>query len=120
MAARRWFVVLWIVVLLSGCIAKAEDQYFDSNGVKIHFVVEGSGDPVLLIHGFTIDLERQWRAPGVIAALAKDHQVIAFDNRGHGKSDKPHEPKQYGLEMIEDAARLLDHLQIKRAYVVGY
>src|SRR5262245_18243970 len=120
MVVRRLFVMPWTVVLLTACVARAEDQFFDSSGVKIHYVVEGSGEPVLLIHGFTIDLERQWRTPGVIAALAKDHKVIAYDDRGHGKSDKPHEPKQYGLQMIEDAARLLDHLQIKRAHVVGY
>jgi pimeloyl-ACP methyl ester carboxylesterase len=120
MAAKRCFILFSPVVLLTALIAQAEDQFFDSAGVKIHYVIEGSGEPVLLIHGFTIDLERQWRAPGVIAALAKDRKVIAYDNRGHGKSDKPHDPKQYGLEMVEDAVRLLDHLQIKRANVVGY
>src|SRR5947209_9838012 len=108
MPCKRLLVVFWTVALLTVCTARAEDQFFDSNGVKIRYVVEGSGEPVLLIHGFTVDLDRQWRAPGLIAALTKDHKVIAYDNRGHGKSDKPHEAKQYGLEMIEDAVRLLD------------
>jgi pimeloyl-ACP methyl ester carboxylesterase len=98
----------------------AEEGSFDSNGVKIHYVVEGKGEPVLLIHGFTSSIQGQWAAPGIIKALAEDHQVIALDNRGHGKSDKPHDPKQYGTEMVEDAVRLLDHLKIEKAHVVGY
>src|SRR5262249_23725638 len=57
---------------------------------------------------------------GVIKALAKDYRVIAFDNRGHGKSGKPHDPKKYGAEMVEDAVRLLDHLKLKKAHVAGY
>jgi pimeloyl-ACP methyl ester carboxylesterase len=97
-----------------------DDQFFDSNGVKIRYVVEGKGEPVLLIHGFTASVEMNWKAPGVIKALSSDYQVIALDNRGHGKSDKPHDPSKYGPEMVEDAFRLLDHLKIKKAHIVGY
>jgi pimeloyl-ACP methyl ester carboxylesterase len=111
---------LFALLLLPCHRARTEDQFFDSNGVKLRYVVEGSGEPVLLIHGFSVNLDRQWRAPGVLAAIAKDHQVIAYDNRGHGKSDKPHDPEKYGLEMVEDAVRLMDHLQVKKAHVVGY
>lgn len=98
----------------------AADGFFDSNGVKIHYTVEGEGEPVLLIHGFAINASTQWVLPGVAKALAKDYRVIALDNRGHGQSGKPHDPKQYGIEMVEDAVRLLDHLQIKKAHVIGY
>ena len=90
----------------------AVDSFFDSNGVKIHYTVQGKGEPVLLIHGFTASIPLQWGLPGITAALAKNYQVIAFDNRGHGRSGKPHDPKQYGKEMVEDAVRLLDHLHI--------
>src|SRR5262249_23548091 len=86
----------------------------------IRYIVEGKGEPVLLIHGFTINLDRNWQMPGIVKELGKDYQVIALDNRGHGKSDKPHDPKKYGLEMAEDAVRLLDHLQIKKVHIVGY
>ena len=51
--------------------------------------------------------------------LAKDHRVIALDLRGHGKSDKPHDPKAY-VELGQDVVRLLDHLNIARAHIVGY
>jgi pimeloyl-ACP methyl ester carboxylesterase len=64
--------------------------------------------------------KRNWKLPGIIKGLSRDYQVIALDNRGHGKSDKPHNPKKYGLEMAEDAVRLLDHLKIKKAHIVGY
>jgi pimeloyl-ACP methyl ester carboxylesterase len=98
----------------------AEAQSFDSNGVKIHFTVEGKGEPVVLIHGFTATGPLNWAAPGVVKALAADYQVITLDARGHGKSGKPHDPKKYGQEMVEDVVRLLDHLKVKKAHVVGY
>jgi pimeloyl-ACP methyl ester carboxylesterase len=117
---RRTAIGTLTIVALWSYAARAEDAFFDSNGVKIHYVVEGKGEPVLLIHGFTANIQFQWALPGVIKALAKDYQVIALDNRGHGKSDKPHDPKKYGVEMVEDAVRLLDHLKLKDAHVVGY
>jgi pimeloyl-ACP methyl ester carboxylesterase len=119
MSHRSLWVVVWALLLLPGSGWAAEDQFFDSNGVKIHYTVQGQGEPVLLIHGFTADIQKQW-TPDLMRTLAKDFQVIALDNRGHGKSGKPHDPKQYGLEMVEDAVRLLDHLKIKKAHVVGY
>jgi pimeloyl-ACP methyl ester carboxylesterase len=100
--------------------AGVQDQFFDSNGVKIRYTVQGEGEPVLLIHGFTVNIEKQWEAPGISKALARNYRVIALDNRGHGKSGKPHDPKQYGMEMVKDAVRLLDHLKIDKAHVVGY
>jgi pimeloyl-ACP methyl ester carboxylesterase len=108
------------ILVLIPVVRGAEDQFFESNGVKIRYVVEGKGEPVLLIHGFTASVEMNWGMPGIIKELSKDHQVIALDNRGHGKSDKPHDPKKYGQEMAEDAVRLLDHLKIPKAHIVGY
>ena len=101
-------------------LAQAEERFFDSNGVKIHYAVEGKGEPVLLIHGYTANIQTQWGLPGIIKELSRDYRVIALDNRGHGKSDKPHDAKKYGKEMAEDAVRLLDHLKIKQAHIVGY
>lgn len=99
---------------------RAADATFDSDGVKISYSVEGEGEPVVLIHGFGANRQMQWGVPGVIGALAKDFQVIALDNRGHGRSDKPHDPEKYGVEMVNDVVRLLDHLKIEKAHVVGY
>jgi len=96
------------------------DQFFESNGVRIRYVEEGSGEPVVLIHGFTQNADRGWIDTGVFQELAKRYRTIALDCRGHGKSGKPHDPKQYGWEMARDAVRLLDHLGIPKAHMAGY
>ena len=56
----------------------------------------------------------------MITELAAHYQVIVLDWRGHGKSDKPHAPPGYGVQLGADGVRLLDYLQIKRAHVAGY
>jgi pimeloyl-ACP methyl ester carboxylesterase len=98
----------------------AEDQFFDSNGVRIRYVDQGSGPLVVLIHGFSGSLDSGWVETGVLPKLAADYRVIALDCRGHGQSDKPHDPKSYGLQMGQDVVRLLDHLSIARAHIVGH
>ena len=98
----------------------AEDAFFDSGGVKIHYTIEGTGEPVLLIHGFSVSAASNFGNPGIIKGLSDHYQVIAIDNRGHGQSDKPHDPKQYGPKMAEDSINLLNHLKIRKAHVVGY
>ena len=99
---------------------RVEGDYFDSGGVRIHYTVEGEGEPVVLVHGFAVNADYNWRRPGVVYHLAQDYKVIAFDHRGHGLSDKPEDPGQYGDEMVKDVVRLLDHLGIEKAHVVGY
>jgi pimeloyl-ACP methyl ester carboxylesterase len=99
---------------------RVEGKYFDSNGVQIHYTDEGSGEPVILVHGFAANADANWRSPGVTGLLAKHHRVIVLDNRGHGLSGKPHDPAKYGIEMVEDIPRLMDHLKIPKAHIVGY
>jgi pimeloyl-ACP methyl ester carboxylesterase len=117
---HRYVSVLLCLVFLSAGVGRADEDVFDSNGVKIHYFVEGKGEPVLLIHGFATNARLQWMTSGIFKALARDHRVIAMDVRGHGDSGKPSDPKKYGTEMVEDAVRLLDHLKIAKAHVVGY
>lgn len=112
------FVAAVLLLLIQP--SSLQDQFFDSNGVQIRYVEQGTGEPVLLIHGYTASVETNWINPGVFQNLARDHRVIAFDLRGHGKSGKPHEPAAYGREMVQDAIRLLDHLNIRQAHFVGY
>jgi pimeloyl-ACP methyl ester carboxylesterase len=110
------------ILFLSGASSYAEDSVFDSKGVKIRYVTEGKGDPVVLIHGWMSD-SSMWGqdSSGNTKLKGLDgFQVIALDCRGHGKSDKPHEPGQYGLEMAADVIRLLDHLKLEKAHLVGY
>lgn len=110
-------IFLLLTVWIPG--AHAEYAFFDSDGVRIRYLDVGAGPPVVLIHGFTRSIER-WEATGILQDLSRDYRVIAFDARGHGESDKPHDPKQYGANMAEDAIRLLDHLNIDRAHIIGY
>jgi pimeloyl-ACP methyl ester carboxylesterase len=96
-------------------------QSFDSGGVAISYVDSGRGVPVVLIHGFTGSYSRHWEGTGVMSALeTAGFRVIAMDCRGHGQSGKPLDQAQYGLEMVRDVIRLLDHLKIDRAHFVGY
>ena len=96
------------------------DQFFTSNAVRIRYVEQGSGPPIVLLHGYTGTLDRHFLANGVFAQLAASHRAIAIDLRGHGRSDKPHAPAAYGEEMARDVVRLLDHLKVQRAHVLGY
>jgi pimeloyl-ACP methyl ester carboxylesterase len=100
--------------------AHAANFYFDSAGVKIHYVIEGKGPPVILIHGLLASARLNWGLPGIINLLATNHQVIALDCRGHGQSDAPTDRDQYGVKMVDDIIRLMDHLNLTNADIVGY
>ena len=95
---------------------------FDSSGVRIHYVSEGNGPPVILVHGLTSSLDRNWRRPGIIDTLVgAGRRVVALDCRGHGESEKPHEASAYsGTKMSDDVVALMDHLDIDVADLVGY
>jgi pimeloyl-ACP methyl ester carboxylesterase len=115
--------ILIICVLSYGYYSityRIKGSYFNSNGVRIHYTIEGKGEPVILIHGFAVNPDLNFRREGITKALSNKYQVISLDLRGHGLSGKPHDPKQYGLEMGEDVIRLMDHLKIRKAHVAGY
>jgi len=95
-------------------------MFFDSDGVRIHYLVRGDGEPVVLLHGFFLDVETNWVHTGVLDALSEDYRVVALDLRGHGQSDKPHGRADYGVEMIHDVIHLMDHVRIERAHIVAY
>ncbi|MDB5335812.1 MAG: hydrolase [Planctomycetaceae bacterium] len=111
---------------LSVSAARAEEAFFNANRIKIRYITAGQGEAVILLHGFAVrSSEEMWiknalNEPQVVAELSRDYRVIAMDWRGHGKSGKPRGVKNYGLEMVEDVVRLMDHLKIKQAHIVGY
>jgi len=109
-----------IGILVAIILHRAPGQYLDVDGLKLYYRVEGEGIPVVLVHGYAANADLNWRLPGVIRALRRKYQVITFDVRGHGLTDRPHEPEKYGLEIARDVVRLLDHLDIEKAHVVGY
>ena len=121
MKYRSLLTVLFVCCLVPGPV-DAADEVFDSNGVKIRYVTEGTGEAVVLIHGWMSD-SSMWGgdASGNTKLTGADgFQLIALDCRGHGKSDKPHDPEKYGPEMAADVVRLLDHLKIEKAHLIGY
>ena len=111
---------LALVLLMAGMssMVVGQDKFFDSNGVHLRYIEQGVGESVVLIHSYTSNAEG-WVAAKVFQELAKNYRVIALDCRGHGKSDKPHDAKQYGQEMVLDVVRLLDHLKIQKAHIIG-
>jgi pimeloyl-ACP methyl ester carboxylesterase len=114
--------VALLLLGIPGCRPRERptSSFFDARGVRIHYLVEGSGEPVVLVHGLYSSARINWEWPGTMAALARGHQVVALDLPGHGRSDKPEEASAYGAQMAEDVVLLLDHLDIRRAHVVGY
>ena len=112
-----------LLAVLCTASALAQDpqygRYFAAQGARIHYVEQGAGAPVVLIHGFTADLDRAWVQTEILPNLARDHRVIALDLRGHGRSDKPRDPRAYD-HIALDVIALLDHLKVERAHAVGY
>ena len=95
---------------------------FNSGGVEIAYQTAGEGPPVLLVHGFASNARVNWWDTGWVKTLTEaGRRVITFDHRGHGASEKLYDPSLYpAAEMAEDALRLLDHLEIAQADVMGY
>lgn len=97
---------------------------FNRDGLNFNFIDEGASDgtPVLLIHGFASSIKFNWTDPGWVETLTSaGYRVLAFDHRGHGKSDKPTDEAAYTpTKMAEDAFGLLDHLNIESAVFFGY
>jgi len=95
---------------------------FNSGGVEIAYQTAGDGPPILLIHGFASNARVNWWDTSWVKTLTEaGRRVITFDHRGHGASEKLYDPALYpAAEMAEDARRLLDHLEIVEADVMGY
>jgi pimeloyl-ACP methyl ester carboxylesterase len=94
--------------------------YADNEGVRIHYRTEGQGPPLVLQHWSLATLE-VWYDHGYVSALKDDYQLILLDARGHGGSDKPHEPEAYGLKQrVDDIVAVLDDLGIAKAHFFGY
>jgi pimeloyl-ACP methyl ester carboxylesterase len=95
---------------------------FHNGDVRIAYLDEGEGDPIVLVHGFASTMNVNWVYPAWVSELKKNgRRVIAFDNRGHGDSEKLYDPARYEIGiMAGDIVALMDHLEIERADVMGY
>jgi pimeloyl-ACP methyl ester carboxylesterase len=96
--------------------AGIQSRFADINGIKLHYLVAGKGDPIILLHGFA-QTNHMWRP--LIAELAKTHTVVAPDLRGFGQSAKP--PQGYDKKtMAQDIHALAASLGYKRVKIVGH
>jgi pimeloyl-ACP methyl ester carboxylesterase len=90
--------------------------------VKIYYKVVGNGPPLLLHHGFCLD-HNDYSNPNwdFVKAFQEDFTLILMDARGHGASDKPHDPQEYRLlKQVSDVIAVLDDLQIEKVHFLGY
>jgi pimeloyl-ACP methyl ester carboxylesterase len=104
----------------------ATNSFKTWDGLKIAYHQWGAegrvAPPVLLHHGFAANAEANWTRTGVVEALLSGRRlVLAIDARGHGHSEKPHDPERFGEQlMARDLACLLDHLGLTAIDLVGY
>ena len=92
--------------------------HLDRDGVAIHYESTGSGPAVLLTHGFAAS-SRMFASN--VDALAKDHTVVTWDLRGHGRSDYPDDQSAYSAALsIEDMAALLETVGADRGVLMGH
>jgi pimeloyl-ACP methyl ester carboxylesterase len=92
-------------------------KYFDAGGVKLYYEVYGKGEPILMLHGGVYGYISEYEF--LIPKLAENHQVICLATRGHGKSEIGRQPFTY-QQRAEDAYKLLKHLNISKATVIGF
>ena len=94
--------------------------YANNQGIRIYYEVEGQGPPLVLQHGRAAALQC-WREVGHVKALKDDYRLILVDARGHGRSDKPHDPQAYRMALwAADIVAVLDDLGIDKAHFHGY
>jgi len=126
---RRIFLALLIMLAALLCVGaygyltlfhRSPGEFFEHNGVGLFYSDGGTGETVILLHGFSVNGDLNWRLNGLAPDLREDYRVIVLDQRGHGLSSKPEDPAAYGSEMTEDIVRLMEHLGIPQAHVAGY
>lgn len=94
--------------------------YTNNEGIKIHYKIEGSGDPLVLMHGFAGSLN-DWYNFGYVKALKEKYTLILVDGRGHGSSDKPHSTEKYKVKnRARDVISVVNELNIDKFHFMGY
>ncbi|MBI4202343.1 MAG: alpha/beta fold hydrolase [Chloroflexi bacterium] len=94
--------------------------FASNSGTRIHYVLEGQGPSLVLLHGFR-DSGEGWREWGYVQALQDSYRLVLVDARGHGKSDKPHDADAYTIDKTAgDIVAVLDDLGLPKAHFWGY
>jgi pimeloyl-ACP methyl ester carboxylesterase len=94
--------------------------FVDNKGIKIHYVVEGQGPSIVMLHGGP-GSHKEWYVADHVNSLKNKYQLILVDLRGNGQSDKPHDSKSYLTKnFTSDIIAVLDDLKIEKAHCWGY
>src|SRR4051812_47490464 len=118
---RRTLYISAAIIALTTCLpvhaqTRIEDRFANVNGVRLHYLIAGKGNPVILLHGYA-ENSHMWRP--LMVELAKSHIVIAPDLRGFGQSSKP--MKGYDKKMMaQDIHALAQSLGYQHEVVVGH
>jgi 3-oxoadipate enol-lactonase len=124
--ARRRFLVSAAALALGACAqpsvierpapaSRRSANQADVNGTRLYYEDAGTGDPVVLIHGFTLDT-RMW--DDQFDVLARDFRVIRYDARGYGRSAVPRKGEPYSH--VDDLDQLLARLSAEQSHLVGF
>lgn len=118
---KAWVMAAVVAASAEAVLAEenlGEDGFADSGGVKIHYVTKGQGPLVVMIHGFP-DFWYSWRAQ--MPALSEKFQVVAIDQRGYNKSDKPEGVENYTMDkLVADIVAVVRHFGREKAIIVGH
>jgi len=95
-----------------------DEKFVETNGVKLHTVIIGEGEPLILLHGFP-DFWFGWK--NVILGLKKDYKLIIPDMRGYNLSDKPKGVNNYKMDvLVEDIKGLIGALNLGNIFLAGH
>ena len=116
-ASVTWMALSVALIFSSASFAQApQSKFAEVNGVRLHYLVAGKGDPVVLLHGFA-QTSHMWRP--LIAKLSARHTVIAPDLRGFGQSSTP-EGGYTKKAMAQDIHAMVKSLKYDRIRLVGH
>lgn len=120
MKTTAYFLTIFMMMFIAS-IASAQEKpvtgYAPVNGLKMYYEIQGSGEPVVLLHGAFMAITDDWRV--WVNELAKTRKVIAVEMQGHGRTADIKRDITYE-NLSDDVTALLDYLQIGRADIVGY
>lgn len=99
-------------------LKEIEEKFVETNGIKLHTVIVGSGEPIIMLHGFP-DFWYGWR--DIIMGLKDEYKCIAPDMRGYNLSDKPKGIENYKLDIcVEDIKGLSEALNLGKFYLAAH
>lgn len=122
---KKIVLFLTLLALTSSLCAQTvntEGNYYRSpDDTRIYYEVKGTGDAVVLVHGFLADGE-SWKQTALYADLINEgYKVILMDLRGNGRSDKPHQPEFYENDIeAKDIMGIVTELKINKYIAIGY